>query len=239
VDIEVSPAESAGSQRQATEPDGRLAYRRRLLGIGLGSVAAALVPAVVERAGASAPPRTDGTTDNSGSTTTAAPAATTTTAPPKRPTSEDLPLLNFLQGAELAANQLYKQALATDLDDTQRTVLSVIGQSHLAYGQALSGLLGREADNTADQALLTAQSSAFGGPTAAMLQAAGKLESTLVATHTKVIGTLVGTDAATLLASIVTIEARNGVVLADLRGATDLAELLVDDEADALTPAGS
>ena len=65
-----------------------------------------------------------------------------------------------------------------------------------------------------------------------------QLESTLVATHTEIVGRILGTDAGYLLASIVTIEARNGTVLASLGGATELSDLLVYNEADALTPAG-
>ncbi|MEO5898495.1 MAG: ferritin-like domain-containing protein [Ilumatobacteraceae bacterium] len=249
MDIEVSPAESVGSQRQSAEPGAHGAFRRRLLGIGLGGAAAALVPAVLGRASASTPPNTgaptgtaDGTADTAGASTggSAAPstnAATSTTAPPKRPVEADLPLLNFAQAAELAANELYKLALAGTLDDDQRTVLEVIGQSHLAYGQALSGLLGRIADNAPDADIVTSGTSDFSGDAATVLKAAYALESTLVATHTAIVGKILGTDAAYLLASIVTIEARNGTVLASLGGATELADLLVDNEADALTPA--
>ena len=59
----------------------------------------------------------------------------------------------------------------------------------------------------------------------------------LVATHESTIGQLVGTDGAYLLSSIVTVEGRNGTVFASLMGSTDLSVLLVDNEADALTPA--
>lgn len=236
MDIEVSPAGSAGSQRQPAEPGSPGAFRRRLLGIGLGGVAAALVPSMIGRAAASTPPTTNGDVDNSAATTSTV-SATTTTAPQKRPAEADLPLLNFAQAAELAAKHLYDLALAGDLTNDQRTVLEVIGQSHLAYGQALSGLLGRVAVNAPDQALIDAGTKVFGGDAAAMLPAAYTLESTLVATHTATVGKVLGTDASYLLASIVTIEARNCTVLASLGGSTQLSQLLVDDEADALTPA--
>jgi Ferritin-like domain len=249
VDIEVSPAESAGSQRQSAEPHWRGVARRRLLGIGLGGAAASLLPAVAGRAAASTPPtsgdagQTDNTGDNgatgdtSGVTTTAVPA-TTTTAAPKRPTDADVPMLRFSQNVELAAYRLYQMALATTLDDTQRTVVQVISQAHIAYGQALSGILGRLADNKTDEDLVSSRSAGFGGDSATVLEAAGALESTLVATHTAIVGKLIGTDAANLLASIVTVEARHGTVLASLGGATALGDLLVDNGADALAPAG-
>ena len=70
-----------------------------------------------------------------------------------------------------------------------------------------------------------------------MLDAAYTLESTAVATHTDILGKLQGTDGAALIASILIVEAAHGTVLADMNGSTDLDELLVDNEADALTPA--
>ncbi len=251
MEIEVSPAESAGPAESQREPAGRdrpNVARRRLLGVGLGGAAATLLPVIARRAAATTPPTSsnpagsNGTVDTRSATTTAAPAstapATTTTAPPKRPTNADVPLLKFAQDIELAAYQLYQIGLAAKLNDVQHTIIQVFSQSHLAYGQALSGLLGRLADNKVDQALLDSQTAAFSGDTATLLAAAGTLESTLVATHVSLIGKLIGTDAAYLLASIVTVEARHGTVLASLRGATALADLLVDKEAAALTPAG-
>ena len=70
-----------------------------------------------------------------------------------------------------------------------------------------------------------------------MLDAAYSLESTAVATHLDVLGQLQGTDGASLIASILIVEARHGTVLGYLNGATDLDALLVDEEADALAPA--
>jgi hypothetical protein len=46
-----------------------------------------------------------------------------------------------------------------------------------------------------------------------------------------------GTAGASLIASILIVEARHGTVLAFMNGATDLDDLLVDQEADALAPA--
>ncbi|MCU1502084.1 MAG: hypothetical protein JWM12_1438 [Ilumatobacteraceae bacterium] len=243
MDIEVSPAESAGSQRQSVEPATSGVARRRLLGLGLGGAAAALVPAIAGRAAASTPPTSDATSGTGGTNgtlvgTTTADAATTTTAPPKRPTDADIPMLNFVQSAELSAYRLYKMALTKQLDETQLAVVEVITQAHLAYAQALSGLLGRVAANKPNQDLIDSMSSAFGGDVAGMLDAARTLESTLVATHIGVVGQLIGTDAAYALASIVTVEGRYGTVLADLAGAKDLSALLVDKEAAALKPAG-
>jgi hypothetical protein len=216
VDIEVTEPAAADS-----------ALRRRLLGIGLGGAAVSLLPFLVGRANATTP-----TTGPSDTTTT-----TTTTAPPKQPTDDDVSLLGFSQSVELAARNLYDVALGTkDFDDNTRAVLATIRESHDAYAASLSAILGREAPQTVNPVFDTLQSS-FGGDKQSVLDAAYALESTAVATHTDVLGKLQATDGASLIASILIVEARHGTVLAYMNGSTDLDQLLVDKEADALTPA--
>ncbi len=203
------------------------ALRRRLLGIGLGGAAVSLLPFLVGRANATTP--TTGPSDTT--------AATTTTAPPKQPTDDDVSLLGFSQSVELAARNLYDVALGTDdFDDNMRAVLATIRESHDAYAASLSAILGRQAPQTVNPVFDTLQSS-FSGDKQSVLDAAYALESTAVATHTDVLGKLQATDGASLIASILIVEARHGTVLAYMNGSTDLDELLVDNEADALTPA--
>jgi len=203
-------------------------FRRRLLGIGLGGAVVSLVPFLSGRAGATTPPASSGDTT---------PATTTTTTPPKRPSDDDVTLLGFAQTVEIAARDLYDVALGTkDFDETARAVVATIRESHDAYAAALSALLGRQAPQKANP--ITDQlKESFGGDTKSVLDAASQLESTAVATHTEVLGKLQGTDGAALLASILIVEARHGTVLANLNGATELDDLLVNTEADALTPA--
>jgi hypothetical protein len=216
VDIDVTEPAAADS-----------ALRRRLLGIGLGGAAVSLLPFLVGRANATTP--TTGPSDTT--------AATTTTAPPKQPTADDVSLLGFSQSVELAARNLYDVALATDdFDDNMRAVLATIRESHDAYAASLSAILGRQAPQTVNPVFDTLQSS-FGGDKQSVLDAAYALESTAVATHTDVLGELQATDGASLIASILIAEAEHGTVLAYMNGSTDLDELLVDKEADALTPA--
>jgi hypothetical protein len=217
VDIDVTEPAAADS-----------ALRRRLLGIGLGGAAVSLLPFLVGRANATTP--TTGPSD-----TTA--ATTTTTAPPKQPTDDDVSLLGFSQSVELAARNLYDVALGTDdFDDNTRAVLAPIRESHDAYAASLSAILGRHAPQTVNPVFDTLQSD-FGGDKKSVLDAAYALESTAVATHTDVLGKLQATDGASLIASILIVEARHGTVLAYMNGSTDLDELLVDNEAGALTPA--
>jgi hypothetical protein len=206
-------------------PDDKAFLRRRLLGIGLGGAAVSLLPFLSGRATATTPPNS-----------TVAP--TTTTAPPKRPTDDDVTLLGFAQTVELAARQLYDVALGTNglFNDVQRAVIATIRESHDAYAAALSGMLGRQAPQAVNPVFDDVKTS-FSGKLADVLDAASGLESTAVATHTEILGKLQGTDGAALIASILVVEARHGTVIAHLNGSTNLDDLLVDKEADALAPA--
>ena len=204
------------------------ALRRRLLGIGLGGAFVSLLPFLMGRASA---------TTTTGSTSDTTPA-TTTTAPPKRPSTDDVTLLGFAQSVELAARDLYDVALSTSgFDADQRAVIATIRESHDAYAASLSAILGRLAPQKPNP-VVDSLSSSFAGETSTVLDAAYSLESTAVATHTDILGKLQGTDGATLVASILIVEARHGTVLAYLNGKTELDDLLVNNEADALTPAG-
>jgi len=212
-----------------TEPpqvDGAL--RRRLLGIGLGGAAVSLLPFLAGRAGA--------TTPGTAQTTDSSPATTTTSAPPKRPTENDVTLLGFLQGIEIAAFKLYEDGLRADVwDDNDRAVLATIHDAHQAYAGAYSGFLGRQAPQQVNPMYDQVKSS-FTGDRSSILDAAYTLESTAVATNLQTLSQLQGTDGAGLTASILIVEARHGTVIAYLNGATDLDKLLVDPEAPALTP---
>lgn len=216
MDIDVTEAAPADS-----------ALRRRLLGIGLGGAALSLLPFLMGRASA---------TTTTGSTSDTTPT-TTTTAPAKRPSTDDVTLLGFAQSVELAARDLYDVALGTSgFDAEQRAVIATIRESHDAYAASLSAILGRLAPQTPNP-VVDSLSSSFAGERSTVLAAAYTLESTAVATHTDILGKLQGTDGATLIASILIVEARHGTVLAYLNGKTELDDLLVNDEADALTPA--
>lgn len=212
---DTSVADAAGHA-----PDARLP--RRLVGAGLLGLAGSLLPTLGSRVGASAPP--DG-------------AATTTTAPPQRPTTDDEALLGFAQSVELAAVALYDQAIAAGgLSDEVATVVGRVRESHQAYAQALSALLGRAAPGTALEAVVSELSEGFSsGSDAGLAAAAMGLENTAVATHGELVGQLLGTDGAALIASILIVEAHHATALADIAGETELDSLLLSD-AEALAP---
>ena len=66
--------------------------------------------------------------------------------------------------------------------------------------------------------------------------AAYDLESTLVATHTELLGELEGVDGAKTIASILMMEARHCTVLADLAGRGDDLDALFENTARAPRP---
>jgi Ferritin-like domain len=204
------------------------AFRRRLLGIGLGGAAVSLLPWLVGRASAT-------TTTSATSDTT---PATTTTVPPKRPSDADVELLGFAQTVEIAAFRLYEEALGTaEFSEEERAVIATFHDAHQAYAQSLSGFLGRDAPQVLNP-IYDEMLEAFSGDRASVLTAAYDLESVAVATHTDILGQLQGTDGAALIASILIVEGAHGTVLADIAGETDLDILLVKTEADALAPVG-
>ena len=145
-------------------------------------------------------------------------------------------MLGFAQTVEIAIRNLYDVALGTDdFDDDQRAVMATIREAHEAYAASLSALLGEKTPQLGDP-IGDDLKSKFSGDLHTVLGAAYTAESTAVATYTEMLGQLQGLQGATLIASILIVEAANGTVIADLNGLTTLDELLVVPEADALTP---
>jgi Ferritin-like domain len=165
-------------------------------------------------------------------------------APPRRPTDADVALIATVQGYELAARELYATArrsidwAAADSDEQGwADVIDVFHDAHEAYAAAFSAMLGRDAPNARDQALVDERSADFSTDAAAALEAMYTLEADLVVTYNELLGELEGIDAAITVASIITAEARHGTVLANMLGkssADDLDDLLVSNTGTAL-----
>ena len=205
--------------------------RRSLVAAGLSGAAITLAPLLQRAASASTPPSTGAGTPESS-------AASTTTTAPLRPTADDISVLADAQSLELAAAELYGQALAKQpADHVTAAVLAAIRENHRAYAQAVSGLLGRAAPGVVAESLVKQRSAAFGGDAAAMLQAAYTLEADLAQTHVESIAELQSVSGARVLASIAVIEGRHSTVLADLAKQTDLNDLLAP-EGEALSVMG-
>lgn len=156
----------------------------------------------------------------------------TTTAPPQRPTPDDIPLLTFAETFELTVRDLYHAAIDSGLgSDATTTLFQTLRDSHQEYANVLAGLLGVDAARRRDDALYDERVGDFEqGDGEAAAAAAIELEATAVATHTDLIGKLVGIDGAEALAAIAVVEARFGTVLAHVAGnGGDLDQLLAAD----------
>jgi hypothetical protein len=211
-------------------------------GAAIAAVAAGTASAQTDTTGASA--GSDASTPATGApggTTATTGATTTTTLPPQRPTTADTALLGFVQTLELAAAELYSQALPT-IPQAQREVPAAFLLNHQNYGEQLGAMLGRHAPGIANATLVSERSAAFGARSIpAVLRAMYDLEDSLAASQAALLGELVGTDGAALIASILPIEARQAVVLGQSLNIADeeLMPLFEGDEpgATVLTPA--
>lgn len=128
----------------------------------------------------------------------------------------DKPLLIAAQSAELAVHDLYLNAISkAGFSGDELATMQLFAEHHLAYVQAISGLLGSDApferDNAIYQQFLSATSSK--ATAARTLQT---LENTLATTHTDILSRLEGTNGAELVASIITVEARHAAVFGTL-----------------------
>lgn len=128
----------------------------------------------------------------------------------------DKPLLIAAQSAELAVHDLYLNAIAkAGFSGDELATMQLFAEHHLAYVQAIAGLLGSDApferDNAIYQQFLGATSSK-----ATAVSTLQTLENTLAATHTDILSRLEGTNGAELVASIITVEARHAAVFGTL-----------------------
>lgn len=143
-------------------------------------------------------------------------------------------LLGFALGAETAAHSLYESAAASTVGAGETgPALALMRDHHRAYVQALNGLYGEGAPTDRSAAVVAAFASRVTDPADALL-ALRELENVLAATHTALVGRLESVDAAALVASIVTTEARHAAVLAGLANAG--LDAALDASAEPLAP---
>ena len=167
-------------------------------------------------------------------------SATPPTEPPGRPTDADTALLARAQQVELTARDLYDVAIEEGAAGDEDRVLMAARANHQAAADALSALIGTAAPQTADAELFEQYADRFRTSDITAAAAAGyELESTLVATHTELIGQLEGIDGAKTIAAVLIMEARMCTVLADLAGEGDDLTALFDNNASALTVSAS
>ena len=200
--------------------------RRRLLAAGFSGTALGLLGS---RAVSASPDTTTPTSDEGSAPAESAPAATTTTLPPQRPTEDDIPLLQFAESVELAAHDLYQTAIdAGALEET----LTAIRDNHQAYASVIKGQLGTQGALSRDDEIYDQFEADFAtSDVTALARAAAAFESTLVSTYTEMLGELVGTDGAHLIASILIVEARQAAVLVDVSGRGDDHDAMFENDA--------
>ncbi len=187
-------------------PENSATSRRRLLtSLLAGGAFAAAAPALASRASAA-----DETP------TMDAPTATTV-APPNRDASDN-DTLNALARREAQMAATYAAAIKATTDENDVAALTLIHDHHVAYQQAISGYVGRTAVNTAGAASLAGAAGSFSQNAN---QLAG-LEAATMNQHIDALTTLNGLDAATLVASIITMEARHSAALAIVSGLAPL-----------------
>lgn len=163
----------------------------------------------------------------------------TTTAAPRRPTEADRKLLGFAQTVELTARDLYRLAVEAGAGGEQRASLAAIAAHHDAYSQAVSAVIGTSAPQQRDEPLFALLKSSFDSKSDSAIKAAHDLENTLVATHRSLLSQLDGTEGASLIASVMIVEARHSAALAAMAGlspARDLDTFLTTPPVSPLAP---
>ena len=138
------------------------------------------------------------------------------TAPPKMPTSADKQLLDFALSAELSVHDLYVTAIGSGmLSADEKLMMEMFSEHHKSYAQSLNGLLGKAATNTRNEALYSTYAGQLTSAQA-MNRVLQSIENTMVATHIDILSSLEGMDGATLVASIITVEARHAALFGTL-----------------------
>jgi len=104
------------------------------------------------------------------------------------------------------------------LKENDLIAMTLILDHHVAYADALTGYLAVDV-KTPNSAPLASPS----GSLASIARQLAALEDQTATIHTDILGTIKGLDAAMLLASIVTVEARHSAALELIAGATPIA----------------
>jgi hypothetical protein len=126
------------------------------------------------------------------------------------PPAGDRELLSFAQGAELAVHDLYLVAAESSRVDTEAAAaMRVFAEQHLAVAQAIAGLIGSDAPNARAESVYASFRAAAASAPFETMQA---LENTLAATHTDLLGRIESLDAATMVASVISVTARRAAV---------------------------
>lgn len=143
-------------------------------------------------------------------------SAAENTAPPHRDAADNDALDACLE-RESRMVATYRIAVA-GLTGDNLAAMTLILDHHVAYAQALKGYLAVEAHKPSNAPLASPA-----GSLSSIARQLATLEDQTATIHTNAIGTIKGLDAATLLASIVTVEARHAAALELIAGSSPIA----------------
>lgn len=143
-------------------------------------------------------------------------SAAETTAPPHRDAADN-DVLNASLERESRMVATYRTAI-TGLTKSDLIAMTLILDHHVAYAQVLKGYLAVEAKKTSSAPLASPT-----GSLASIARQLAALEDQTATIHTDNLATIKGLDAATLLASIVIVEARHAAALELVAGASPIA----------------
>jgi len=139
-------------------------------------------------------------------------AAETSPTPVNRDAADN-DALNAAITREYRMVATYKTSGITALGDDDKAALMLIHDHHLAYVQALKGYLGPKAVDPSTTALATPT-----GSFENIASALAVLEDQTATMHIDMLGRLKGKEAATLVASIITVVARHSAALSIVSG---------------------
>lgn len=146
-------------------------------------------------------------------------------AAPYPTTESDRDLLGRALQLELAAKQLYRDAVESGLDGAALLVAQTFGGNHEAYADQMAAITGISA-NTFNEEAYEARSDEFStGDVTEFATAAWELENSAAATYTELFNDFESIDAQTLISSIVVTNGRMATVLADLAEVTNFSEI--------------
>ncbi len=140
----------------------------------------------------------------------------TTTAPPHRDSADNAALNAALERETRMAATYAAVVERTSGDD--KAAMLLIHDHHVAYAQALKGYLGTDAGTPSAQPLAQ-----VGGSVADAARQLAGLEEETVTIHTNSLANLRGINAAMLVASIITVEARHVAALNIVAGTSPIA----------------
>ena len=112
----------------------------------------------------------------------------------------------------------YALAVAATANEDDKAALLLIHDHHIAYVDALRGYLATDAQTPSGRAIGSPN-----GTFASIANQLASLEDETVTIHTNNLASLIGINAASLVASIITMEARHSAALSIVAGASPIA----------------